>query len=58
MKKINKKQEIITNLKKVEFVIGDLPNEKYKKIPTKIQLVLGILNDAINEIEDELVERE
>lgn len=58
MAEINKKQEIIEDLIKVKNVINDLPNERYKNIPTRIHQVLEMLNDVINEIEDELVERE
>lgn len=58
MTEINKKQEIIEGLIRIGEVINDLPNERYKNIPTKIHLVLGMLNDVINEIEDELVEKE
>lgn len=58
MAEINKKQEIIEKLVNVGDVINDLPNERFKNIPTRIHLVLGMLNDIINEIKDELVEKE
>lgn len=58
MTEINKKQEIIEGLKKIKEVISDLPNERYKNIPTRIHQVLEMLNDVMNEIEDELVEKE
>lgn len=58
MTEINKKQEIIEDLIKVKNVINDLPNERYKHIPTRIHLSLEMLDDVINEIKDELVERE
>lgn len=58
MTEINKKQEIIENLIRVGDVINDLPNERFKNIPTRIHLSLEMLDGAINEIEDELVEKE
>ena len=58
MTEINKKQEIIEDLIKVKNVINDLPNERYKHIPTRIHLSLEMLDDVINEIKDELVEKE
>lgn len=58
MTEINKKQEIIDNLNIVKNEIKDLPNERYKNIPTRIHQVLEMLNDVMNEIEDELVEKE
>ncbi|MFR6599374.1 MAG: hypothetical protein ACLURU_07595 [Finegoldia magna] len=58
MTEINKKQEIIEDLIKVKNVINDLPNERYKHIPTRIHLSLEMLDDVINKIEDELVEKE
>lgn len=58
MAEINKKQEIIEDLIKFKNVINDLPNERYKNIPTIIHLSLEMLDDVINEIEDELVDKE
>ena len=56
--KINNKKEIIDNLKIVKNEIKDLPNARYKNIPTRIHWITRLLNNVINEIEDELVERE
>lgn len=56
--KINNKKEIIDNLKIVKNEIKDLPNERYKNIPTRIHQVLEMLNDVINAIKDELAEKE
>ena len=58
MTEINKKQEIIKSLKRVGEAINDIPNEKHNGIPTRIKLILRMLNNAINEIEDKLVEKE
>lgn len=58
MTEINKKQQIIESLARVGDAINDLPNERFKNVPTRIHLVLSMLNDSINEIEDELVEKE
>lgn len=56
--KINNKKEIIDNLKIVKNEIKDLPNARYKNIPTRIHWITRLLNNVINKIEDELVEKE
>lgn len=58
MTEINKKQGIIEDLIKVKNEIKDLPNARYKNIPTRIHWITRLLNNVINEIKDELVERE
>lgn len=58
MAEIDKKQEIIEKLVSVGEALNDIPNEKHNGIPTRIRFLLRMLNDVINEIEDELVEKE